>query len=168
MSAYPVTARSAEFSPDGRYRYRLSRAWDNNLLGEDATPMVWVMLNPSTADDKDDDPTIRRCIGFAQRYGYVLMHVINLYAWRSSDPRDLGRVGDPVGPDNDDWIRRTLDGASVVAAWGAGAQRSRVEKFMEIVGPTRAVWCLGTTRLGQPRHPLYVPGETEFEKWRLP
>lgn len=157
----------AVISDDGQYRYRLTRRWDAGMFGERLPPIVWVMLNPSTADHEFDDPTIRRCMTFSRTHGYAAMHVVNLYAYRSPNPALLGKVSDPVGPDNDQWIADTIAGASVVVAWGVSAAQNRVDRFAELA-VAADLWCLGTTRGGMPRHPLYVPGATRFERWMLP
>jgi hypothetical protein len=135
----------ATFSADRRYRYRLWRRWDRTR------PVVaFVMLNPSTADARHDDPTIRRCVGFARRWGHGGIEVVNLFAYRATNPRALRTVRDPVGPDNRRHIRGALRRAAlVIVAWGAGADGSLLA---ELVGAR----CLGLTRAGRPRHPLYL------------
>jgi len=144
----------ATFSRDRRYRYRLWRRWDRGR------PVVaFVMLNPSTADARRDDPTIRRCVGFAQRWGYGGIEVVNLYAYRATDPRALRTVRDPVGPGNRRHMRRALRRAAlVVLAWGANAHGDRLTG----VGQAH---CLGLTRAGQPRHPLYLRRDVRPEPY---
>jgi hypothetical protein len=138
----------ATFSANGRYRYRLWRRWDRSR-----PVVVFVMLNPSTADADKDDPTIRRCIGFARAWGYGGIEVVNLFAYRATLPRSLRAVDDPVGPENGRHIRRAVARADlVVLAWGAHARASR------LLSLPRAR-CLGLTRAGQPRHPLYLRRE---------
>ena len=142
------------FSRDRRYRYRLWRRWDRSR------PVVaFVMLNPSTADARRDDPTIRRCMGFAERWGYGGIEVVNLFGLRASDPRTLRAARDPVGPRNDTHLRRAVRRARlVVAAWGADrAARSRERALSGRLSPRAR--CLGTTRSGAPRHPLYLRGD---------
>jgi hypothetical protein len=140
----------ATFSADRRYRYRLWRRWDRSR-----SVVLFVMLNPSTADGRRDDPTIRRCIGFARAWGFGGVEVVNLFAYRATDPRELGRVGDPVGPHNDRYIRRAIRRSRlVVLAWGA---RARARRLLSL----RRAHCLGLTRAGQPRHPLYLRGDLE-------
>ncbi|HEV8470576.1 MAG TPA: DUF1643 domain-containing protein [Candidatus Limnocylindria bacterium] len=108
------------------------------------------MLNPSTADARRDDPTIRRCIGFARGWGFGGVEVVNLFAYRTTDWRELVRVCDPVGPDNSRHLWRAIARAGlVVLAWGAHASSSR------LLSLPRAR-CLGLTRAGEPRHPLYL------------
>lgn len=133
--------RSAVISPCGQYRYRLDRRWgDGPTLG-------FIMLNPSTADAEIDDATIRRCMGFARREGCGGIQVVNLFAYRATDPAHLLTVADPIGPENDLYVR-SLKGP-VVAAWGAHPM-ARKGFF------GRHLLCLGKTKDGYPRHPLYV------------
>ena len=145
---------SAIISPCGRYRYRLHREWGEG--GE----CLFVMLNPSTADAEKDDPTIRRCIGFARQFGCGSLTVVNLYALRATHPRALFAAIDPVGPENEAHILRALTQppALVIAAWGAHGHRSVArQKFLLAAQRTEnPVWCLGWTKDGAPRHPLYV------------
>lgn len=148
----------------GEYRYSLSRQWDAG-----APYRVYVMLNPSTADAYADDPTIRRCISFAQRDGFGGIMVLNLFAYRATDPRELGRALDPVGPENDDRLRRVFEtqlqlGLPVVAAWGAGAPAARVAAVKALV-PGLQWHHLGLTKGGHPKHPLYLAGATAVEEW---
>ncbi len=154
----------ATLSPDGLYRYSLGRRWAPP--DEEARWVTFVMLNPSTADAALDDPTIRRCRGFAQSWGAGGMHVVNLYAYRATSPAALWVVPDPVGPDND----RTLTGYAamgwpMVAAWGANARRDRVAEVLDLIRDCPPLRCLGTTKAGDPRHPLYVKGDTPLTEW---
>src|SRR5690349_3088795 len=123
----------------GRYRYRLWRCW---LPG--AATAVWVMLNPSTADDVRDDATIRRCLALTRAWGFGALEVVNLYGLRATDPAALRVARDPVGPDNDEAVAGAARrGDAVFAAWGAhGAPRAAVGRQL-LRGC--AVWCLGVT-----------------------
>lgn len=156
MTARPehLAANGAIISDCGLYRYRLWRRWD------DGPTCVFVMLNPSTADSEKDDPTIRRCIGFAKREGCGRLEVVNLFAFRATSPAAMKAAADPVGPDNDFRIREATNHPSplVIAAWGAhGSFRRRAADVGERFG---ADWmCLGFTAGGQPKHPLYVRGD---------
>lgn len=146
---------SATFSKCGRYRYALHR--DARLGGEG--DVLFVMLNPSTADATKNDPTTRRCIGFAQRWGFARLVIANLYAYRATVPVQLRQVEDPVGPDNDEWIERLAQNAAeVIVAWGAFADASedRIADVVRLIERTRVPRCLGVTQSGRPRHPLYV------------
>ena len=119
--APPLEMRAvfSEFPVGATYRYALERRWDHMR-----PYLVMVMLNPSTADAVRDDPTIRRCVGFAKKARAGGLLVLNLFAYRATDPRELREAADPVGPENDEIIKRHLDGMSlyegtkVVAAWG--------------------------------------------------
>lgn len=144
---------------DGEYRYWLSRTWD-----ERGEPMAWIMLNPSTADASVDDPTIRRCMGFAKAWGFGSLWVVNLFALRSTDPAALRTHPDPVGPRNDEFIREAAQHASlVVAAWGNhGAYLTRGYKVAALI-PNLHV--LSMTGAGQPAHPLYLPKTREPIPW---
>lgn len=154
---YPTVQSGAHLSACGTYRYELLRRWGDGLS------LRFVMLNPSTADATVDDPTIRRCVGFARREGFSALTVLNLYAYRSTDPKALLTCPAPIGPVNDDVLWRHLTCARavrtpVVAAWGTNARPERVRRVLELV-PGVAWSCLGTTKEGHPRHPLYVRGD---------
>ena len=147
--------RSASFSRDRRYRYELGRRWD---LGPAVT---WVMLNPSTADATVDDPTIRRCIDFSRNWGFGGLRVVNLFALRTPEPSALLHVDDLLGPGGDRRLRAALREADeVVVAWGNvhPRLRARVEAIASLL--PAGVSCLGLTARGEPRHPLYVRGDT--------
>lgn len=151
------TRKGAVISGCGQYRYRLTRTWDETM------PVAyWVMLNPSTADADLDDPTVRRCVGFARAWGCGGVDVRNLFALRATDPRELRASRDPVGPDNDalhlgDLPARSLPGP-VVAAWGThGILMGRCYRVATDLKRRGVDWqCLGLTKGGHPRHPLYV------------
>ena len=157
--------RDAYISLDGRYRYWLSRRWGNS----DAA--VFVMLNPSTADALVDDPTIRRCVGFAKDWGCGGVFVVNLYAYRATKPADLWTAADPVGPDNDANLTVAAEWAAdydapLIAAWGANAKPDRVARVLALPGMGR-LQCLGVTKAGQPRHPLYLRAGTARVAWPI-
>ena len=141
--------RQARFSRCGKYRYALCRKWNG---GES---VMFVGLNPSTADQYQDDPTVRRCIRFARDWGFGRLVVVNLFAFRSTDPRVLGAVKDPVGPTNDRHIRDLAsDVQLVIAAWG---NRGRLlNRHQLLLGWLPDPHCLGITKSGLPRHPLYL------------
>jgi hypothetical protein len=158
---------SAILSPDGVYRYALSRWWSDPA---ENLPLVWVMLNPSTADARRNDPTIRRCIAFSQAWGYGGLYVVNLFALRSPDPSYLRAHSHSVrvGPDNDRWIRSIQrKGPSCVIAWGANGRYfpKRVEAVLKILRKHGTIRCLGLTREGHPRHPLMLSADTKLEMY---
>lgn len=143
----------AMFSRDGKYRYLLTRRWA--LTG---THCVWLMLNPSTATASEDDNTVNRITGYSRRWGHAGLVVVNLFAVRSTDPKLLATIPDPVGPVNDTIIRQVCrPGTQIIAAWGAHGTRfgraAQVVKMLDGVDLS----CLGVTGNGQPKHPLYCP-----------
>jgi len=158
-----VVGAGAKFDRSGAYRYELWREWDPSR-----GRVHFVMLNPSTADAASDDPTIRRCIGFARTWGFGGIVVTNLFALRSTDPSRLSVHPDPVGPENDDYIARAADSARMnVVAWGnLGSLRARSTRAYRLLGGRTN--CLGVTNSGQPRHPLYVNGATRYEPYTPP
>jgi len=123
--------REAVFSPCRKYRYRLSQIWD-----EGKAPLYWLMLNPSTADELKNDPTVERCERRARMWGYGGSVVFNIFAYRATDPQDMRAHKDPVGPDNDDWIRRLAQDShnvDVVGGWGEhGAHLARGQSVLDI------------------------------------
>ncbi|MCY4654811.1 MAG: DUF1643 domain-containing protein [Dehalococcoidia bacterium] len=150
--------KSAYFSEDRRYRYLLRRR-----VGDSSRRVLFVMLNPSAADEVRDDPTIRRCIGFARKWGYGLLDVVNLFALMSTDPKGLLEVDDPVGPYNDAMIHHALEAAdSVVLAWGNHGldHPGRVKEVTAMVRRSAQPLCLGLTLKGAPRHPLRLARTT--------
>jgi hypothetical protein len=147
--------RGATLSPCGRYRYRLWRQWDASK-----PTVAFVMLNPSTADANQDDPTIRKCIGFAKRWDYGRVEVVNLFAWRATNPKELPKAAEPIGPDNIAHIVGVCtDARMVVAAWGSdkfATRRARdVSRALDDLGVK--LHALKISGEGKPWHPLYVP-----------
>jgi hypothetical protein len=148
----------ASMSACGAFRYRLWRQWD-----EGKPRVLFVMLNPSTADGTLDDPTIRKCLGFAKRLGYGGIEVVNLFAFRATDPGDLSAAGWPVGPDNDTHIRTACGSVGgVICAWGSNVDRSPAAKdrAAAVRSLLHEVWgrceALAHTKSGQPSHPLML------------
>lgn len=145
----------AHISDCGRYRYAIWRHW-----GGGKGPVLWVLCNPSTADAEKDDPTIRKCIGFTKRWGFDAITVVNVFAWRATNPSELGPLGgDRDGPENDSIIQHHAKShALVVAAWGTiayGINPPRVRYVRGLLG--RDAVCLKKSKAGHPWHPLYVP-----------
>lgn len=156
--------KSAFISDCGLYRYGLERRWDR---GAQMLPII--MLNPSTADADLDDPTIRRCMSFARREGFGGIAVGNLFAFRATSPEAMISAADPFGPLGSMAVEELLSGAAsagvpVLAAWGAhGAHRGRAKMVMHSAkGYGAKLVCLGTTKAGHPRHPLYVRADQPF------
>lgn len=169
MNATETPTRSAVISPDGKYRYHLRRGQP----GGSRRVATFVMLNPSTADHLVDDPTIRKCMGFARRWGCGEVRVVNLFAVRATDPRDMMAASDPVGEDNHMWVLRAVDATRdfytpedeglVVCAWGThGAYMGQDQTVLGWIEGICRPMALGITKDGQPRHPLYVPYTTEI------
>lgn len=153
---------SAVISECGRYRYSLARVWD-----ETRYCLPFCMLNPSTADASDDDPTIRRCVNFAIREGCGGIHVVNLFAYRATNPAELKHVVDAIGPDNEHHLLRTVEAAvrynvPIVCAWGAHASFPMDRALRK---SNARLMCLGKTKWGRPRHPLYVKATTPLEPY---
>jgi hypothetical protein len=158
---------SAVISDCGRYRYWLERRIDG-VQGKAPGNCVFIMLNPSTADAELDDPTIRRCKGFAQRFGCNRLVVVNVFAFRATKPADLYKAKDPVGPENDDYILKALALPGIkFCAWGANNVFSRDETIARFAARRKdvALLCLGKTKNGSPRHPLYIAADAPFEVW---
>ena len=152
--------KGAYISEDEVYRYALWRIWNKSK-----PYAMFVMLNPSTADSKEDDPTIRRCINFAQDWGYGGIYVGNLYAYRTPDSKFLTVVSDPIGPECDRWLDLMKEVSDIrIAGWGnRKLSQGRVDQVIRILGKMH---CLGVTQDRNPRHPLYLSKDvipTEFK-----
>ncbi len=154
---------TAIYSDCEKYRYSLTRVWDPQ--GRKA---LFVMLNPSTATEVQNDPTVERCERRARALGFGAFQVTNIFAWRDTDPRKMRAAADPVGPEND---RAILDGADwadqVIAAWGThGAHLDRgpaVEALLR--GTGQSLFHLGLSKAGHPKHPLYIAYTQQPEPW---
>lgn len=159
----PSQSKSAVFSPCRKYRYALYRTWDERLAS-----CMFVGLNPSTADETKNDPTIRRCINFAKRWGCGGLIMANLFAFRATKPEDMKAAADPVGPENDRWLIQLHNAAGlVIAAWGRdGVFRERGAKVLAMLRRNRDggdIGCFGLTENKQPKHPLYIKGDTSYQ-----
>lgn len=157
--------RDAQMSPCGAYRYDLWRRWKP---GDPV--LLWILLNPSTADADQDDPTMVRCIRFAERWGYGAIRVVNLFALRATDPRDLYNAADPIGPHNDAIIRESLQAVDgMICAWGNYGQlhgRGLIVRDMLRLNRCEP-HILGLTRRGEPMHPLYVGYSAATSFWLM-
>jgi hypothetical protein len=152
----------AYFSANRLHRYALTR--DVGTISGEGT-VTFIGLNPSTADETTDDPTIRRCVRFARDWGYSRLKMVNLYAFRATNPNDLFdsmEAGiDVVGPENDHVLSVTFGGSDlIVAAWGAGGRDPRLSQFIETFRGWR-FHALGLTQSGAPRHPLYLRADSQ-------
>ncbi len=163
MVSDPSVQRAAVISSCGLYRYRLERTWG------DAPPLAFVMLNPSTADANIDDPTIRRCMGFARREGTGGVVVVNLFGLRAADPRALKAARDRRGPENQKALEVVIKtGLTIVCAWGAhplasGFFAREFVRDAKALGARDRIMCLGRAKGGAPRHPLYVRADQPLE-----
>ena len=157
-------SRRASFSKCYRYRYRLSRVWRNPHQPKTA---LFVGLNPSTADALSDDPTLRRIVNLADTWGFDGVAVANIFAWRCTDPDNLPRdMALAVGPQNNRAIRQLASRAEkTFVCWGNRCPLER-ERVVTRLLPA-PLYCLGLTRQGRPRHPLYVPASTQARLWEL-
>lgn len=163
------TIKGAVLSDDRRYRYALARSWD---LEKQA--VAFIGLNPSTADETQDDATISKCIRYAQRWGYGTLLMLNLFAFRSTDPTNLRKAEDPVGPENDEWlfsmmvqslpmpafVGHTPKIGAIVAAWGTHGKLMNRGWYVQSRLPL--LKCLRVTKHGYPEHPLYLKGDLEL------
>lgn len=148
-----VLERSAIISQCGKYRYRLWRKWAES----ERMPVLWIMLNPSTADASVDDATIRRCMRFSELWGFGAMWVGNLFAWRSTDPMALWGMSEPerIGPDNErHLIGMAHESEKIVCAWGNHGGTTPWLNYRKDVFCPGGRWLLGRTGDGSPAHPL--------------
>jgi hypothetical protein len=164
MSLFEIKGPIYGASIDGKYRYRLWRIWDESL-----PKVLFIMLNPSTADGLRDDPTIRRCMKFAKAWGFGGIYVGNLFAYRSTDPDNLyfhyGNDQDIVGPENDKYIDEMATMCQkVVFAWGNYG--GLMGRGIDLAYKFQDAYCLGHTKIGHPAHPLYLKKTTELKPFK--
>jgi hypothetical protein len=155
---------TATLSKDGRYRYILTRRWSDS--GETA---LWVMLNPSVATASEDDPTIVRCIGFSKGFGASALTVVNLFALRATDPKKLLKnPQEALGPRNQEILEEVLKSANrVIVAWGALSNKLWMASLpsRDVIRKYERLQCLGKTKRGAPRHPLYLRADSPLLPW---
>ena len=143
-------SKTAEFSICGRYRYGLSRSWNDNKK-----QALFVGLNPSTADNKIDDPTIRKCVRFADSWGYGSIEIVNLFAYKATHPKNLFTSRDPIGPENDYWIKKAYTRSDIaIACWGSFG--SFQERSTKVAADLVKLHCLAINNDEEPTHPLYL------------
>jgi hypothetical protein len=154
-----VKERTTVLSDCRKYRYILWRT-----APPDDFYAMFIGVNPSTADEVSDDPTIRKCRHFTKAWGFDSLCMVNLFAYRSTDPSVLRTTADEIiGPENDEWIKKAAQGAAViVAAWGNNGNLSDRDVAVRALLKDFNVQCLGTTRDGSPKHPLYLKNSTEL------
>jgi hypothetical protein len=163
LTLLPALKPVAEFSPCRRYRYTLWRTW-----GDQSRYAMFICLNPSTADEVQDDPTVRRCIRYSQSWGYGAFCMTNLFGFRATDPRVMFAEVDPVGADNDQHLLDVAAQASViVAAWGNhGIHQNRAQQVTEMLGAAGfKLHYLQLTQAKQPGHPLYLKKDLQPTRW---
>lgn len=157
------TVSTAVYSDCETYRYALTRVWDAA-----APKLAFVMLNPSTADERRNDPTVERCERRARALGYGAFSVVNIFAFRATDPAELKRAKEPIGPGNAKTLEDTILWANdILAAWGAhGDHQDQGHAIAKLLrDKSNAVYHLGLTKAGHPRHPLYVSYSTSPVLW---
>ena len=163
---FPMDA-FATFSDDYKYRYKLGRRVQSGSKGT----ITWCILNPSTATAFLLDPTIRKCMEFSKRWNFSYMFVVNLFAYRATNPKELYKVKDPVGNQNWQNIREAFDSSEmIIVGWGAEkiVKSSKVYyEGMKDYFEERNVLCLGTNKDGSPKHPLYLPYTTPLRNFKL-
>ncbi len=165
MSKILNTENGAIFSPCRDYRYSLWRRWDMN-----ATPSyaMFIGLNPSTADETANDPTVTRCINYSKEWGFNSFVMTNIFALRATDPKVMIAHKSPVGNDNDKALQDIARNAGIIiCAWGIhGAHMGRGSIVSSLLNQ-RELMCLGTTNKGYPKHPLYLKKDKKPEKYIL-
>lgn len=151
------------FSADRAHRYTLPRT-----IGSGDRTVAFIMLNPSTADETQDDPTIRRCIGFARAWDFDRLIVGNLFAFRATDPREMKSAADPIGPDNDRWLLEIVKAADlVVCAWGQhGHYLERAAMVSWMLRKRTPLHAIELAKDTTPKHPLYLRGDLRPMLWR--
>lgn len=157
--------KTAIISMCQQYRYELGRDFVLNANN----PAIFCMLNPSTADDQIDDPTIKRCMQFAKDNGHDSLKVVNLYAYRSANPKNLWLTEDPIGAENDSHLYNLFSKhKKIICAWGANAKIERVIEIYQMLQQLNVeMYCLGTTKAGMPKHPLYIKSDQKFLEFKL-
>ena len=152
---FPLIKSDAVFSIDRVYRYGLWRIWNDTL-----PKVLFIGLNPSTADEVKNDPTIRRCIGYAKDWGYGGYIMGNIFGFRSTDPKIMKATNDPIGPENNAWLLKLHDEADLtIGAWGNHGKF--MDRGMEVMDLISDLKCLKITDQGFPYHPLYLPKSLE-------
>jgi hypothetical protein len=159
--------KDALLSDDLMYRYWLFRQWGRSPV--EGKPVLWCLLNPSIADARIDDPTVRRAAVFSDEWGFKSMMFVNLYAHRTAYPRELKKVGAPVGPLTDSWIITLATAADrIVVAWGQDPlQDRRAEHVLSLLHAAhqRPLQCFGVNENGHPKHPLYLKNHLPLQEY---
>ncbi len=158
-----LVSAGATFDQSRSYRYVLWR----NFVTDPKEPCLWVMLNPSTATEFEDDPTVRKCQDFSRIWGYDSCRVVNIFGWRSTDPAVLPTIEDPIGPENDFYINEeAMRATRIVCAWGNwGWVCDRSRSVRKLLSPFE-LWCFAITKSGEPNHPLYIKKTAPLIRYR--
>lgn len=152
------------FSPDRGYRYVLRRDV-RTLTAERRRVCMFIGLNPSTADERQDDPTIRRCIDYARRWGYDVLIMTNLFAYRATQPANMKKQAEPIGAENDRYLLECAGAADlIVAAWGRHGNHLSRDLAVAALLQNYDLRCFGRNKDGSPKHPLMQPKSAELEK----
>ena len=153
--------KDAVLSKDRRYRYALWRIWN-----EEKPVVMFICLNPSTADEEQDDPTLIRCISYSKLWGYGGVIISNLFAFRATNPGDLKKVKDPMGDENDKWLKSLSEKADIiVGAWGNHGEL--LLRGRAVINIFEEMYCLKINKTGQPAHPLYQPKNLKPKKFLI-
>lgn len=153
--------KKATISDCKNYRYKLSRIWDKNK-----PKIVFIGINPSTADDKEDDPTIRKLIAYSKAWGYGGFIIINLFAFRTAKVYDLLKIKHHFGPENENYLRKYTGYKTVVVMWGAKANEINRYVAKRVLNMIENPMCFGKNADGSPKHPLFMAPNVKLQKYR--
>lgn len=156
-----MLCKGATLSLNGIYRYDLLRQWQSGKL------CCFIGLNPSTADANLDDPTIRRCIGFAKKFGYAGFIMLNAYSYRATKPSDMLAYSEPIGRCTDEFLAKIFADKAIghcIACWGNNISQRRQNAVLNLAkASARQLYCFGLTKQNKPKHPLYLPKTSELQ-----
>lgn len=159
--SHKIMKTNAILSPDRKYRYCLTREWDSSKPN-----LVYILLNPSTADETINDPTISRCIDIAKYNGFGSIKVMNLFAYRATQPPDMKCQCDPVGPENDKYLLEETKDSIILLAWGNHGNFMNRSAAVVTLLQDKELFCLAKNKSGEPKHPLYIKTETKLHPFR--
>lgn len=157
---------SAIISDCLNYRFLLTRKWETNLFNEFSGDICFIMLNPSTADSNIDDPTLRRCINFSKNWGFSTLRIVNLFAYRASNPDILKKINNPIGEHNDNYIINAATNSNkTIIAWGNnGNLFDRANSVLELLSEKKInSFAIQLTNSNQPKHPLYIKKDIKLQ-----
>ena len=152
----PETGNTCVFSPCRTWRYTLRHTW-MDVFDTEERAIVWIGLNPSTADENQLDPTLRRIRGYSKAWGYNTFYMLNIFAFRATDPRNMRQATDPIGPENDRWILETAQSTTrIMCAWGRNGTYLNRQHAVVALLKDSGLYYLEKTKDGIPKHPLYL------------